>query len=77
MSMNSKTERGLTLSVEGATDDALARGLAAAFAIFDAVRITPRGAARADFDFEGASISFDYVDALPLPQAGTWVLAKA
>jgi hypothetical protein len=51
--MASRTEIGLTLTVEGASDTELMRGLRAAIALFDVAGITPLTAASAAFAREG------------------------
>lgn len=55
--MTSRTELGLTLTVEGASDAELLRGLLAAIALLNRAGVTPYDAAAAHFKREGWDIS--------------------
>jgi hypothetical protein len=55
--MTSRTELGLTLTVDGASEAELMRGLRAAIAQFDAAGVSPRDAAAAHFKREGWDVT--------------------
>jgi hypothetical protein len=68
--MTTLTNRGLTLTVDGASTGDLERGLRAAMRIFETADVSPQAAARASFDMEGWSVSHGDADER-VPPAGT------
>jgi hypothetical protein len=66
--MNSRTELGLTLTVEGASNEELMRGLRAAIAVLDDAALLPYTAAAAHFRREGWDV--DGLDPGAAPSAG-------